>query len=641
MTSVPGYIKPLFRIISMILIVVSGLITIIASSGGGGGGDDDDDTMTDDPAPSMPSKVNYNIGSPDGDPSTSGLTYTIESGTEPATVSVAFSLRGSYTPSERSYTLDASPIARMQVTTNNLRFDLLWDSFDLRVQETLQWRYGEYPTAGEFRAATGNFVSVTVNNNVNGSGMAGVDLQLVEFEVPTASAGLTWAEFEAVLDDPASAPLYQVQAAFTFTIIRAVYQQIQFIMDSFDTIRTQENALEAAGSGTEFRFSCDPFDSVTGTYQFTWYDGPGEFTNAVGSGDDFTTGFTQCWLDDAALNSDLLYVSGAIALNGYGESGNPFSLGFNDVVVNDLVVTETEGAADSVTLGTTMTVNSFGGGERDGIFVELFPDTSGIINMNNVFSIASVGANAVTLPIEYGEFFIDLLVDIAAGPASSGTVNCPVSGEIDFVMDNFPIVNNTNIDFTFNDCVQGTVDDPVTVTGSATMTVNSLTGTLSADVYTTDTALAFDDIGILDDVGLVTVNGGMNFSRQANSGDFVEVASDANPLILTVSEAGNTTTLTAFSINANRTLSGINLGSAGNSITMLYSEISDPLVISILAQLQGTDFPAMYSGSFRITASDNSTLTVGIGTSETLLTLDSNGDGTADNTLITQWDDIR
>jgi hypothetical protein len=614
-------------------ILLAGMITIIASNGGGDGGVD----ITDDPAPLMPSKVVYYIGGPGGDPATSGLTYTFDL----ATVSVALALEGSYAHATRAYTLNASPVGRMSITTSNLRFGLLLDPFAIRVEETLQWNYGEHPTAGKFSAVSGDFVSVTINNNVSGTGIAGVDVQYIGAQIVVDSASLTWAEFDAVLDDPLNEQAYLVQAAFTYLTIKTVYQHVQSIMDSFGIIRVQEATLEAAGSDNALSFSCDTLSNTTGSYQFVWHDAPGEIARALGSGDNLGWSFTDCWLHDSTLNAGLFYTSGDIAFNGYVESSNPFILGYDDVIVNDLAVTETEGAPGGVTLGTEMLINSFGSSGRGGSYVNLFPDTSGIINLVNVVRLAEVSAGAVTLPFEYGEFFMDLLENIAGEPAS-GSIPCGVSGSINYAIDPYPVTNGTTTNFTFNTCVEGNVADPVTITGSATLTINSVTGTVtSGSIYNVATTLAFNNVGILDDVGLVTVNGGMNFSRNANMGNFTETAADAAPQTLSVSEDGNDTNLTRFSVQATRTPGDITIGNTGNTIELEYSQVSDPLVISILSPLEGTGFPSMYTGSFKVTASDNTSLTVTISTDgDTTLAVDSDGDGSTDDTLMTNWDDI-
>jgi len=627
------YGHKLIRFTVALVILMTGMITIIASNGDGDGGVD----LTDDPAPMMPSRVIYYIGGPGGDPTTSGLTYTIDL----ATISVGLALEGSYARADRAYTLDASPVGRMSVTTANLRFPLILDPFGIRVEETLQWNYGEHPTAGKFSAVAANFVSVAVNNNVSGSGNAGVDIQYVVTEVVVESASLTWAEFDAILDDPLNEPAYLVQAAFSYLLIKTVYQHVQSIMDSFDIIRLQEAALEAAGSGNALSFSCDTLDNATGSYQFVWHDAPGEIANALGSADNLGWSFSDCWLNDTTLNAGLFFSSGSLTLNGYGESSNPFILGYDDVAVNNLVVTETEGSAGAVTQGTEMLINSFGSSGRGGSYVNLFPDTSGIINLVTVFRIAEVGAGAITLPFEYGEFFIDLLEIIAAGPAS-GSVPCGVSGSISYIMNPFPLTTGSTVDFTFNSCVEGSVTDPVTITGAVTLTINTVTGTLTDNGgYNVATTLALSNVGVLDDTGLVTVNGGMNFSRNASSGNFTESASHAAPQALTVSEDGNDTSLTAFSMQASRTPTNITIGNAGDTVVLEYSQVNDPLTIGILAPLEGTDFPSMYAGSFKVTASDNTSVTLTISTGgDTTLAVDSNGDGTTDDTLLRNWDDI-
>ena len=108
-----------------------------------------------------------------------------------------------------------------------------------------------------------------------------------------------------------------------------------------------------------------------------------------------------------------------------------------------------------------------------------------------------------------------------------------------------------------------------------------------------------------------------------------------------MTEGGTSKTVTTFSVDATRTPTGITIGSVGNTFNLEYSEVSGPLVIAILSALQGTDFQNMDAGSFSITASDDSTLTLSISTGgDTALALDSDGDGVTDDTLSRNWEDI-
>lgn len=624
------------RRIRFITVLGLGLLGIIGCGGGGSGGDDV--AVSDDPAPALPSKAHYYIGGPGGNPETSGFTYTIDE----ATVSVSLALGGSYTKADRGYTLDASPVARMEVNSSNLRFDLLQESFAIRVDETLQWHYGEHPAAGRFSSFWNNYVSVAVNNNVSGSGEPGVDIQYVAFDSVAGSASLTWDEFDAVLNDPAAAPLYQVQAAFTYLIMTNVYQSIQFIMDSFDTIRLQESALEAAGSGNGLSFSCDQLDGETGSRQLTWSDGPGEIAEALGPADAFMWSFTNCWRNDTALLGDVLYESGTIALNDYNENANPVRLAFEDVGISDLIVTATTGDPGAVTRATSINVDSFSSGDRSGIYVEVLPDTSGTINLVTVYPVVEVGTSALTGLFQYGEYFVDLLEEVAADSATDGSVSCDVSGSLDYHMGANPVVSGSAVSFSFNNCVISVAGNQLTITGDASMTVNMLTGILAAnDIYTIDTVLAFNNLGLLDDVGLVVTNGAMNFSREANSGIFVEAASSVAAQPLSQTEAGVTTTLTTFATEATVSATTLTIGQAGDVLTLEYSGLSGPLTLEVLATLEGSAFPAMYSGSFRITASDSTSVTTTVSSSgETSLAVDSDGDGTADDTLLTNWEVI-
>lgn len=630
--SVDRFSRPVI-ILLLAGIILAGIITLLASGGGGGG---NDVISSDDPAPTLPSRIQYSIGGPYGDPSTSGLVFSNNSNT----LTVSFALKGSYTHSTHSYTLDAGPVPPFKVSTTYPGFDLLWDSFDIAVTRTLEWQLGEKPTAGQFRSLAGDYVQITINNSVNGSGVAGVDIRY-EGGSPQ-SASLTWDQFDALLDNPASAPTYQVQAAFTYAVIQKVYRYLQTTVDQFDTVRLQESAMEAAGSGTGIKLSCDPLNGSAGSMQLTWIDGPGERATAVGPGDDFKLRYSQCWQDDSRLAQDTLYASGETRFSQYSESSDPFRLGFSDVISTNLVVTDTHESGGVITNGDTTTINSFGDGDRGGILVDLTPDTSGIINSANVFRIAEVGASSVTRPFEYGEFFMNLAEEVSASAALSDTLFCPVSGTIDYTMSANPVVNGSSIQFTFNDCVQGSAASPVTVNGSAVLNINTVSGTIaSGGVYQLDTHIGFTNIGMQDDVGLVKITGGMEFTRAANNNNYTESAKDIAPTYLSVSEGNISTTLTSFSISGTHTPTSIRLGNIGDNLTLNHSEVNGPINIDILSSLEGTDYSVMYAGSFRMLATDNSSLTLGISTGgATSLALDFNGDGTTDDVYTRNWGDL-
>lgn len=611
-----------------------GLMTVIATGGGDGG---DDSVISDDPAPPLPSRVKYIAGGPGGNPSTTGITLVVD-GT--MTIDTTFYLEGTYTKATQVYSLALSTVPRITMRVTGAGFVLPItdgaDGFELRVDESLEWKLRDHPTTGEFVVGAGNFIRVAVNPDAGGSGIPGADLALVEFGMITESASLSWADFIATLNNDA-APSYQRQAALAYLVLQRLYHPLHGVMQTLNTIADQESALEAAGSGVTLAVPlCDELDGDTGTFSLTWYDGPGEIPNALGPGDNIRIDVDNCWLDNPMTTCDLLYVSGELLFDNYGENTTPFRIGIEEVILTDLLLTETEGDAGSVILGSSILYNSFSSSQdRNGLLFELYPDISGNINLVNLVQIAEATATAITLPSEVGNFAVNLLKEASA---ISGTTNCEISGSYDYVLSVYPFENGATMEVAFNNCVQGSVADPVTINGSYTLT---------ATRYTSNEDLAFDlalsDVSTTDDVGTSVISGQMHFDRVSPDGTtWNEVSSSVSGQCLNVAEGGVTASLSDFSISSARTASSLTLGDTGETFSLQLSTLGDALGGEIVTTFSGSEMVDLAEGSVRVQAVDDSELLLIITAADgsVSLYLDSDGDGAYEDSVAKNWDEL-
>jgi hypothetical protein len=628
------------RVWIVMLLLVSSLLS--SCLGGGGGGDDVD--VTDDSVPPIPSHVKYYAGGHGGDPGSAGMTLLVD---DTITVYATFRLEGNYTPTTKQFSLTQSTIPSVAMSSvSGLGFDLpIIDSsngqFGLRVDETLQWRFGLEPTSGIFVVTAGNYIQVAVNNDVDGGGTPGVDVKLVEFGVTEASASLTWAQFISALNNIA-APDYQRQASLAYLVLQRLYQPVQGVMQNFSTVAQQESALEAAGTGNAITVPlCSMLNSSTGVFNLTWIDVAGEIAGVVGPDDNFIIGVDNCWMDDPATSNDLLYSSGQLQLNGYRESTTPFYLANSDVLIDNLLLTQTEDVGGGViNTGSKTLFNTFSTeADYNGFIVELTADVSGTVNLDNTLQIAEATAAAMTLPSEVGNFAVNLLADAISSGMQTDTVACPLSGSFDYALSSGTMAFNTGstMNVTFNNCEQGSSGDSTTLNGSYTLTATSYAGTDNLGF-----TLVINDFTSLDDVGLRSIAGQMHFARTVNSGTSNEVSASVAGQSLNVTESGVSASLSNFEFSGSRTLSGVSLGVPGETFTLQLSTLSDVLDGAIISTFSGPEMLDLQAGSARVTAPDSSNLLLTItDTSGTVsLDLDSDGNGSAEDTITTNWSEL-
>lgn len=637
MSRISSFLSTLTRRHGLYLAFAAILLATLTACGGGGG--DNGTVITDDPVPPLPSRVKYLAGGPGGDPGTTGM-FMLDNALN---ITTTFYLAGSYVPASKLYTLTLSPVPRLVISPSGQSFNLpvsdAFGRFNLLIEDSLQWTYGQNPTSGRFSVAYGNYIRVAVNNDIDNAGTPGVDISLVEFGDTTASATLSWTQFKDALTN-ASAPAYQREAALAYLTLQRVYQPLNRVVENFSTIAQQESALEATGSSHPLAVPlCTTFNASTGSFNLTWIDGSGGIIGSLGPSDSFTIGVDNCWVDDPTTNSDLLYASGQMQLNNYEESTIPFALSFNDVVLTDLQVTQTEQTGPGTgTLGDSTLYNTFSTiTGRNGFYLGITPDVSGTLNLVNVKQMAEATAQTFTLPSELGNFAVNLLSDALASAALSGTVTCPFGGTYDYTLSNNPFINGATMAVTFHDCVQGTVSDQTKVNGSYLLTTSAYTSTDNLAFN-----LALSNVTSQDNIGTSMTDGQMQFARVVNSGTSNEVSSSVSGQSLNMSESGVSASLSNFSISGSRTISGLTLGVPNETFTLQLSTLTDPLSGVITTTFSGPEMTALEAGSVRVTAPDSSNLllTITDTTGAVSLALDSDGNGIAEDTVSTSWSDL-
>lgn len=623
-----------FRYPALVLIIGLGILTAIGSGGGGGGGGDDD--VEDEPAPPLSSLVHYTAGTLEAG---KGIQLALQGGT----VDLTFSMDGSYAKGTRSYTVSSSSVPRIGVTTNGLPYTLLYDPFAIRIEQSLRWDRGAYPTAGQVSTTPGNSVRFTMTADAGGSGEPGVDIEWIVFDVVTASSSLTWVELGGVLDDPAAWEDYQVQAAFVYTVLAAVQDQLQLVLTGLEYVNLHDAALASAGSGNAVTVPCDLFayDGSQGDFQMAWNDGPGSMAGSLGPGDHFGIAYHNCWTDEPGGDLATLFESGNAELRQYFEDAATLTLGYFQVRLDDVVETGTAEVAGVPTPTRSITVNTTGSGATEGFNLITSPDTSGTINLASAAAVAGAGVTSLVLPREVGNLGLGLLATALTGSASDF---CDISGSV--TIDPVPTSATTvprSFALDFSACRREPAD-PSTLNGTATIDVQSVDGgtlaALATDDYTAALTVEAIQISTQDSVGTSTLTGSSGFARTAVGGDYTETSTSAGAG-LSISEAGVTRVITPYTLTSTLATGGaFSFGATDETLTVDPSSISGALTITVIQPIAGSDLEAPAAGELRIAAEDGSTLTLTVVNGNVTLEIDSNGDGDVDDILATTWADL-
>lgn len=625
------------------LLLLTLSILLLSCGGSGGGGDN---TLEDESPPPIPLKVEYAVGDL-FDIEGSGVILNFA---DHSSAKVGFYLDGTYVKNSQDYTLYNRDWLNMKVTPSNLVTPLWLDPFYMRVEETLEWRYGNDPTAGSFIAYNGpDSVRISINNSIGESHQAGVDISLVESNIVTHSVTLTWEQFKTILETPDAYLPFQIQAAYSYLILQTVYDPVQMMVTGIDYINNHNAELYSAGNLVPYFESCElfPFNGTQGDHAYIWWDAPGEIASALGAGDNFMIDFHNCWKDDLTNTVDVSIDRGRVVLYCYWENitGAWYAFPHTSVQKVNFTRTEVDGNGVPVPL-STVTVDSFGNLGKTGFAIALTPDTSGIINITNMVSLGETAFTAITMPREVGDFVIEQFLNVGDGGTPNDLCNAGGSASYTLAPVTLPVATGHVMSVTFNKCNVDSGDESAIYNGNYTATVNNLIGQLlaSADYAATITVSPIN-FQLTDDVGTSIISGGMRFNREANSGNLSETAASlSSPL--TISESGETVSFDSFSISSSMSASGdYSFAAIGESVVISHSDYSDSFTLNINLPVQGnTGFAAPYEGSLNLVATDGSILSASIDHSvifgAVFLEVDSDGDGIADETIVRDWEEF-
>ncbi len=349
--------KHVYTISSLIMLMLLLMITTSCSSSDGGGSVNIQATV--------PDQLSYEIRQ------VAGISLSLEQAGAQATITSTL-LTGTFNRITEAFTLNTQPAA---MTVSAMGFLGLLDAalgsgidfsnYSLHVTTAAAWVGDGNPTSGEFEIFDNDFrkITVTVNPNVNNSGIAGVDI--IYWPDGEGSPGtsqsisVTWDIFDGVFDDNGAAAYARI-ASFAYSALRFMYEQGEIVILSLEAIGDFDTLLEQQGSVAE---SCDtypfPPDQPVpdpGMSVLTWSDA--SLDGELGPGDSFSWNLTQCWDDDETDTIDQL-LHGVINLAGYTEvvnAGIITRIGFEpfngpggiDFVGLELTETDTDANANQV-----------------------------------------------------------------------------------------------------------------------------------------------------------------------------------------------------------------------------------------------------------------------------------------------------
>lgn len=292
------------------------------------------------------------------------------------------------------------------------------------------------------------------------------------------------------------------------------------------------------------------------------------------------------------------------------------------------------------TLGGGMILAKF---DRNGVTATLGdtdftyrPTTAaGIINMSNAKEAAGAVATSFDIVRTIGPFGMDLLIGVLGGDTPADF--CTAGGTYVHTLTAGPVGAGTVFNVNFQKCVAN-LGGNVTFDGSYTMTFDNVTGTFPGTSYTVDTRIHLDSLTFTDDVGTETLAGDVRFRRTATATDNTDQTDSLPAGSLGMTSGGVTLQIGPFAVHSVGSATISTLGPA--SATVRHSGIGN-LQASTTVPISGTSPTTPDSGSFTTRAADNSSVrtTVSAG-GNVSLDVDADGNGTADGTQGTTWDDL-
>lgn len=275
------------------------------------------------------------------------------------------------------------------------------------------------------------------------------------------------------------------------------------------------------------------------------------------------------------------------------------------------------------------------------------PSTTGAINFANAHQVSGAAKNALMMPIRAGEFAMDLLVETLKGNLPSEV--CDGGGTAPYALTPPPPIAAGHVfHVTFGSCVSGPVGpDRLILDGDFSLRVNAVTGDPQSADYSLSGTLRPIDLSITDDVGTTDLGGALVFSRTSSAGRFVQTAADENTLSpFTIASEGATRSLSAFSLGSTLAPGGaFQWGKAGETASLMATDVTaggtaTPLTLTIVEPVTGSAQYEPTSGKLRLMAADGSGIWLTISATSAAIEVDADGDGKADGTMATSWDDL-
>jgi len=190
---------------------------------------------------------------------------------------------------------------------------------------------------------------------------------------------------------------------------------------------------------------------------------------------------------------------------------------------------------------------------------------------------------------------------------------------------------------TFSSCEIGSVMDPIMLSGSLSMALDSVSGDLTTGNYDLQTLINPINMSVKDDMGMTNYLGVLAYNRKSSAGRLTEqVIIDANPL--TISDA-YTLTVHQLDLSAIRTVSGaLNIGVTGEQGSIETGMITGRLAIRVELPVAISAMDVPTAGKLRVLAQDNSCLFMTFDNGFMDIEVDTNGNGEIDDSMRVEWD---
>jgi hypothetical protein len=286
------------------------------------------------------------------------------------------------------------------------------------------------------------------------------------------------------------------------------------------------------------------------------------------------------------------------------------------------LLAKTDAAGDTVRLGLDdLTVNVV--------------DEPGTVDTTRAVPVAQAGLVALDNLREVGAFALDTLLAVEANPALNGAGGLSVS----------PAPSTLQAGQSYTLALAGYVThysgDAATLDGALTVDLTVLSRGL--DDYAAALSVSGMDVTHADDSGTtVRFRGGLELSRTTSGAALSEVTQSGGATV-EITAPGLAEAVSAFTFHRSSTATTFSLGQAGDGAVISLEGLEGPLSLGVQAPIVGSLADPVHpgAGALALTADDSSSVTATIGAAGVItLSVDADGDGTADGWYTTTFDEL-